>query len=143
MSESRNIHSGSCLCGAVKYTITGDVIMAGHCHCVDCRKSSGTGHVTLAMFRADAYKIDGKLTEYSSLADSGSTVTRSFCPTCGSRLFGQNGGFPGMRAVNVGTLDDPGFVQPQFRVYTKHHLDWDTMDPAIPGFPEMPPREKG
>ena len=45
MSESQKTHTGSCLCGAVHYTISGDPMMAGHCHCIDCRKSAGTGHI--------------------------------------------------------------------------------------------------
>jgi hypothetical protein len=143
MNESQPTHTGGCLCGAVRYTISGAPAMAGHCHCLDCRKSSGAGHVTLAMFDAGAYAIEGKVAKYTSPSDSGSSITRSFCPTCGSRLFGQTSGFPDMLAVNVGTLDDPEAIQPQFRVFAKRHLSWDAMDPALPAFFEMPPMDNG
>ena len=39
--------SGGCLCGAVRYENDGDPIFAGHCHCTDCQKATGTGHVSV------------------------------------------------------------------------------------------------
>ena len=41
---------GGCLCGAVRYTCNAEPVFAGHCHCVDCRRSSGTGHSGLDPF---------------------------------------------------------------------------------------------
>ncbi|RYE54172.1 MAG: GFA family protein, partial [Hyphomicrobiales bacterium] len=29
--------SGGCFCGAVRYTVTGDVFNSTLCHCIDCR----------------------------------------------------------------------------------------------------------
>lgn len=36
--------SGGCLCGAVRYTCTRAPVAGAHCHCLDCRRTSGTGH---------------------------------------------------------------------------------------------------
>ena len=36
--------TGGCLCGAVRYKVSGDQIFSGRCYCNDCRKTSGTGH---------------------------------------------------------------------------------------------------
>ena len=36
--------TGGCLCGAVRYKVSGDLIFSGRCYCDDCRKTSGTGH---------------------------------------------------------------------------------------------------
>ena len=143
MAELQNNHSGSCLCGAVQYTVSGAPIMAGHCHCIDCRKSAGTGHVTLAMFDKADVEITGRLAEHSTIADSGETATRSFCPTCGGRLFSRISSHPEMLAIMAGTLDNPEAIQPQFSVFNKNHLSWDMMDPAVPAFDEMPPHEDG
>jgi hypothetical protein len=117
--------------------------MAGHCHCVDCRKSSGAGHVTLAIFDADAFTIEGNMSQYFTTADSGATFTRFFCPVCGGRLFGQTSQHPDALAVAVGTLDHPEAIQPQFRVFAKHQLPWDLMDPALASFAEMPRPKAG
>ena len=40
---------GSCLCGAVRYEVSGDLQRFYHCHCKRCRKSTGTGHASNLM----------------------------------------------------------------------------------------------
>jgi hypothetical protein len=41
--------TGSCLCGAVHYEISGEPTRFYHCHCRRCRKATGTGHATNLM----------------------------------------------------------------------------------------------
>ena len=38
--------TGSCLCGAVTYTVIGEPQRFYHCYCGRCRKATGTGHAT-------------------------------------------------------------------------------------------------
>jgi hypothetical protein len=38
--------SGSCLCGSVRYQISGKAVRFYHCHCRRCRKATGTGHAS-------------------------------------------------------------------------------------------------
>ena len=52
---------GHCLCGAVNYTIQGNAIRMAQCHCKDCQRASGTGHMSLAFFKKDDVAIVGKL----------------------------------------------------------------------------------
>src|SRR5436190_652026 len=35
---------GSCLCGAVRYVVTGEPLLARYCHCSRCRKARGAAH---------------------------------------------------------------------------------------------------
>ena len=42
--------TGGCLCGAVRYKISGDLIFSGKCYCEDCRKSGSTGHRPFSRF---------------------------------------------------------------------------------------------
>lgn len=35
------MHKGSCLCGAVKYEVSGELPAPTACHCTQCRKHSG------------------------------------------------------------------------------------------------------
>ena len=58
--------------------------------------------MSLAFFKKDEVAIAGKTASYPSTADSGNINTRYFCPTCGSRVYGENTAWPG--AVRVGTL---------------------------------------
>ena len=134
--------TGGCLCGKVKYTISSAPIRMGQCHCDDCRKSSGTGHVSNAFFEKKSILIDGKINSYDSITDSGSTITRYFCPECGSRLFGENSKNIDIIGVSAGTLDNSQWFKPDFIVNNKAKPEWDFMDESIPTFEEMPPIQK-
>ena len=142
MSDSRSASptaTGGCLCGAVRFEISAAPAMTAMCYCQTCRKTSGAGHAFNALVPADAMKIRGETRGYDSKADSGNTVTTSFCPTCGSPLFGKSSGFPGMVMVRVASFDDPNGVTPQMAVYTKRLLNWDHLDPSVKSFAAMPP----
>ena len=80
--------TGGCLCGAVRYKISGDQIFSGRCYCNDCRKTSGTGHSAVLAVAEQAVSITGKLTDYTKPGGSGQAFTRRFCPVCGSRVAG-------------------------------------------------------
>ncbi len=130
--------TGGCLCGAVRYQSTADPQVVAHCHCVDCRKSSGTGHCTHLVIPEDAFTVSGEVKFYDRPADSGNMVSRGFCPTCGSPIYSKNSGMPGMVFPRASGLDDPDVITPQMVVYTSRAPAWDNIDPALPSFPEMP-----
>jgi len=138
MSE-KHFTTGQCLCGNVKYTISSAPLYMGQCHCDDCRRSSGTGHASNAFFEVNNVYIEGKTSSFDSIADTNSTITRYFCPICGSRLFGKSSAFTNMIAVSVGTLDDSSWFKPSAIVYNKRKPEWDYMDKSIPAFEAMPP----
>lgn len=134
--------TGRCLCGAVTYTVNNEPVRTAQCHCKDCQRASGTGHMSLAFFKEDDVDIQGKVNEYSVTADSGNTNTRQFCPQCGSRLFSRNSARPGMMSVAVGSADDNSWFQPQAIFYHKDKPAWDQMDSSLPAFDAMPPPPK-
>lgn len=133
-----NGFKGGCLCGAVRFESASDPQVVGHCHCVDCRKSSGTGHCTHIVVPEDGFTVSGEVTFYDRPADSGNLVSRGFCPTCGSAVYSRNSGMPGMVFPRASSLDDPDAVTPQMVIYTSRAAAWDHMDPALPAFAEMP-----
>ena len=47
---------GSCLCGGVKYEITGPLMRSGHCHCSNCRKAHGAAFRSRARVRLEDFK---------------------------------------------------------------------------------------
>src|SRR5260221_13043729 len=99
--------TGSCQCGDVRYEIDADPYFAGHCHCRDCQRAGGAGHITSAGFPPDALKVSGATTKYESKSDSGLQVIRQFCPRCGSRLFMQPIGTGPDIIVTLDSLDYP------------------------------------
>ncbi len=135
MSDTK--HQGQCLCGAVTYKISVDPMMVGHCCCKDCQRSTGAAHMTAAMFPIDAFTVEGNTKQHVKTADSGNVVTRHFCPECGGRLFADNSGTEGTRAVMVGSLDDPDAITPMVLVYGDSRLSWDMHDENLTVFPRM------
>lgn len=130
--------SGGCLCGAIRFNCTVDPQVAAHCHCVDCRKSSGTGHCTHLVVPAAALAVTGTVTFYKHAADSGNIVSRGFCATCGSPIYSTNSGMPDLAFPRASVLDDPEAVTPQMVVYASRAPAWDRPDSSLPSFPLMP-----
>lgn len=131
--------TGGCLCGAVQYSCTGEPVMAGHCHCEDCRRSSGTGHCSHLMVPETSVAVTGSLKAYARPSDSGNLVERFFCPTCGAAVFSKNPAMAGMIALRASSLDDLEVFKPQMHVYVGGAASWDVRDPSLPAFDKMPP----
>jgi hypothetical protein len=131
--------TGHCLCGAVSYTLKAPPVRMAQCHCKDCQRASGTGHMSLAFFKEDDVRIEGETGSHAVKADSGNVNTRHFCPQCGSRIFGRNSARPGIVGIAVGGVDDNDWFKPQAVVYTAKRPAWDTTSTQVPNFDAMPP----
>ena len=70
----------------------------------------------------DNLTVDGELSSYTHTADSGATMTKMFCPSCGSQMIGKNSNNEGRAGVRVGVIDDPKWFNPQVSVYTSRKL---------------------
>jgi hypothetical protein len=130
---------GHCLCGAVSYTIGAKPIRMAQCHCKDCQRASGTGHMSLAFFKKEDVAIRGTTASFASTADSGNINTRHFCPVCGSRVYGENSARPGVVGITAGCLDENDWFAPQAVVYTGRRAPWDKTAQDVPNFERMPP----
>ncbi len=93
---------GGCLCGAVRYHVSGALRPVVACHCQQCRKTSGHHVAATSALRSDV-SIKGEVTWYQS----SDTARRGFCGICGSNLFWDG---PGTHlSIFAGTLEgDPG-----------------------------------
>jgi hypothetical protein len=130
--------TGHCLCGNVRYVVTGEPVGTGQCQCKDCQRASGTGHMSIARFKAEDVGLTGTTASFASVADSGNINTRHFCPTCGSRLYGQNSAAPGILNLAPGCMDDNDWFRAQRVVYTKDRPSWDVTPTDVPNFERMP-----
>lgn len=133
---------GGCLCGAVRFAVKGRPIRMALCHCTDCQRASGGGHMPNAIFNAADVTVSGETSSYASVADSGNTLTRHFCPTCGGRLFLYSAARPGLIVMAAGAFDDSAWFRPQVVLYTRSKRAWDLSDPAVPHFEGMPPPKR-
>jgi hypothetical protein len=131
--------SGGCLCGAVRYECSAEPLAGGHCQCLDCRKTSGTGHSSHVVVPRAAVTVAGEVTLYDRPADSGRMVTRAFCPRCGSPVYSLNAALPDHLFLRASSLDDLELFTPQMVVYASRGASWDHLDPALQRFETMPP----
>ena len=132
--------SGSCLCGAVKYVSTGAIAAAGNCHCLDCRKASGSGYAPSLFVPEDSVDITGEVRYFDKIGASGKAVHRGFCPNCGSQCFAKPDAWPGMLAIRAGSLDDFSVYEARENLLAGGAPHWDCMDPDLPGFESTPVR---
>jgi hypothetical protein len=114
-------------------------MMAGHCHCEDCRRTSGSGHSSHLVVPEESVTLTGEVEGYVRASDSGNLVTRAFCPQCGAPIYSTNPAMPGMLFLRASSLDDLEVFQPQMYVYGMRAASWDAPAAGVPVFDKMPP----
>ena len=132
--------TGGCLCGAVRYKVSADFIFSGKCYCEDCRKTSGSGHGSVYAVPEQAVSVTGKLTEFTKAGGSGQSITRRFCPVCGSRISSMAAVMPGVMMLTASSLDEPETFVSQMSIFTSRAPSWDRPPSDTPSFAEMPPQ---
>jgi len=141
MVAEGTVLEGGCLCGAIRYRLTGPSLFVSQCCCKDCQKATGTGHTTIVGIHKSQLAVEGTLATFSNTGATGGSVTRHFCGTCAGRIY-TSGDLPGeFIMVQAGSLDDPDAITPESVIYLKDAPRWDHFDPAIPKFEAMQPRD--
>ncbi|KAJ4386094.1 hypothetical protein N0V93_008986 [Gnomoniopsis smithogilvyi] len=103
---------GGCLCGAIRIKSTGQAIHKALCHCLDCRKITGSTYSTNLVVPTATFTLTkGTPKEYHHTADSGNTVILSFCGDCGSTLWSRSATFGDTTVIKAGTLDEEEMVE--------------------------------
>ncbi|WP_423199087.1 MULTISPECIES: GFA family protein [unclassified Cupriavidus] len=117
--------NGGCLCGAIRYTLTGVPRSAAICHCRHCQRQSGSlFSINLFVDEAD-FALRGETKAFEDFGDSGHPSYRHFCGNCGSPLFTRVSTMPGTVLVKAGTLDSVVDVpSPQVEIYTERAARW-------------------
>lgn len=122
-----------CACGSVRVTVRGTVKSMLMCACEDCQRATGTGHSALFLADAASVNITGETRGFAVQADSGATFTRSFCPTCGTPLFGRSSRAPAAIMLPIGLFGGraPWFAPNQL-IFARSHRDWDEIAADLP-----------
>lgn len=113
--------AGGCLCGAVRYQVSGVPFDADYCHCAQCQKSSGAVFQAWMDFKREQITwLVGAVTEYSSSAH----VSRGFCSQCGCSLSYQDRRYPDYFTLTIASLDEPSVIQPNYHIHTSNQVSW-------------------
>lgn len=128
--------TGSCLCGAVRYEITGAFKSIGNCHCSMCRKSHGAAFATWGLIDPDQFRWTSGEASVQGY-DSSPGTRRCFCRTCGSPLVSMHAGTVG--EVVVGTLDEDPRMRPREHIFVGSKAPWHEITDALPQSEAWPP----
>ena len=122
---------GGCLCGDVRYRVTGSPRSGLICHCVSCRRAAGAQSVAWLTFPSEVFSFtSGEPTRYRSSAE----VVRTFCGRCGTTLTYQHDGYLDFIYVTAASLDDPDEFPPTHHVWIEDGISWDTANDGLPRF---------
>ena len=134
---SKSSLSGSCLCGAVRYTATGEAQRFYHCHCKRCRKASGTGHASNLFLNGTLDWEGGEDQLLNYKLPEAERFTNTFCRICGSRMprFIEE---YGVVFIPAGSLDEEPGLAPQARIFAGSRTAWSCGETELPGFDEYP-----
>lgn len=130
--------TGGCLCGKIRYEISGAAIGTTVCHCVDCRRASGAPLIGWMSVARSAFRfVAGTPKSYASSAQ----VERCFCPECGTPLMYCNTAFADEVDVATGTLDEPDKALPDHHTWISQRLMWIGLADGLPRHPRNCPDE--
>jgi hypothetical protein len=133
------MHEGSCLCGAIRYVIDGELGEFGYCHCRSCRKASGTAHAANASVDRARFQMLGTADTLREFESSPGKL-RVFCSRCGSPLYAYRADTPNILRIRLGTLDTPFAGQPKAHIWVSDKAPWEPLNDGLPQFPEWAPK---
>jgi hypothetical protein len=133
-------HTGSCLCGGITFTISGELAPIQVCHCAQCRKAQGGAFAAITPVAAAAFQLEdaqGLLAFYESSPGK----ERAFCGRCGSPVFSRRASMPEVLRVRVGLIDEPVRAGVAWHAYTASGSSWWPVTDDLPQHPHayVPP----
>ena len=135
MSETEQVRTGGCRCGAVRYRAEGKPRWVAHCHCADCRKQTSAGYATwLGYEKSTVAWSKGAPKPF----ESSPGTHRGFCAHCGTPLFFTSPRWADEIHILAGTLDDPQSIAPRAHTYLIDAVPWAHIAPGDKRFLKTP-----
>ncbi|OAN99483.1 hypothetical protein A8B75_02680 [Sphingomonadales bacterium EhC05] len=126
----REILTGGCQCGAVRYRFEGPAPAAYACHCGECKKQTASAFSMSIPMHYDDLHVEVLPSSFETIAHSGKTKHNYFCGKCGTRLWHSGSNPPDKITLKVGTLDDPSGIAPQGHLWVSRKQPGIELDPA-------------
>ena len=122
------MHSGSCLCGAVRLEVEGELAPPDACHCSQCRKQSGHFWASTNVPR-DRLRIEGE--DRVTWFQSSDKARRGFCSGCGSVLFWEAVGRDDL-SIAMGAFDKPTGTHLAIHIFMDDKGDYYEIADGVP-----------
>lgn len=125
--------TASCACGAVTLDFAGKVLSMFLCACEDCQKATGAGHSAVVLARPTDVTITGAVSSFARPANSGATLTRSFCRQCGTPIVARSSRAAGVLMLPAGLFGAAAdWYEPSQLIFARSHRDWDEIAADLP-----------
>ena len=121
-------HKGSCLCGAIRFDVEGELKAPDACHCSQCRKQSGHFFASTDI-ALSALKIHGA--ENIKWFSTSEKERRGFCSHCGSSLF-WDPIHADWIAIAMGAFDSPTGTKLAKHIFVANKGDYYTIADGLP-----------
>ena len=123
------VYTGSCFCGAIRFSATGAIKSCCFCHCESCRRASGGAYVPWVTFEKALFSI---VTGEPTIHASAPGVTRGHCAACGTSLTYEHAKRPDDIDVAVVAFDEPGLFSPDSHIWLEDKLSWMKIGDGLP-----------
>lgn len=131
--ETRSQHDGGCLCGGVRYRLTGALPGFEVCHCRQCQRAQGGAFVVVAPVASRDFTLLAGATLLTAYRSSGNKE-RVFCARCGSPLYSRRDDRPDRLRLRVGTLDDSSGAEVVSHAHVASRVDWCDISDTAPSY---------
>lgn len=79
-------YKGSCFCGAVEFTVSGEPAAMGYCHCESCRRWSASPVNAFTLWKPEAVHIRRGAENVAGYSKTPNSL-RKWCKSCGGHVF--------------------------------------------------------
>lgn len=132
--------AGGCLCGSVRYTVSGPMREILVCHCNECRRWTGRAWTATAARIADLEMSETSDLRWLPSPLSEHRAERGFCGRCGGSLFWRVPGWDRV-SISAGTLDDPAGLAVAAHIWVEQGADWERPPDGLPAYPRGYPAD--
>lgn len=132
------MYKGGCLCGKIRFRITGNIRNIVYCHCSQCRKAQGSAFATNGIVATDDFTFlsgESELTGYEATPGQ----TKYFCKHCGSPVLSRNNASPQQVRIRLGTIESAISERPAAHIFVSSKADWDEICDALPQYDSYEP----
>jgi len=136
---TRKTHTGGCLCGNVRYEVSGPSFWKSICYCESCTRAAGAPAIACAGFDKSKFRL---LKGHIEIYESSPGVLRGFCRHCGTSLTYQKNpevleGALDDVYILTRTLDDPSGYPPDDHVHYDERVSWFNVEDELPHYEQV------
>ena len=135
---SGDSYKGGCLCGKVRFEISGAVENIVYCHCSRCRKAQGSAFATNGNVDVDKFSFitgEQEMTGYESTPGQ----TKYFCRHCSSPIISKSITAPDKVRVRLGVIESDISERPAAHIFVSSKADWEAINDDLPQYEAYEP----